>query len=142
MVNVSRITKSFLLTSLRNPKNILSCLDLYHIPNISHIYPRIFRIYSGSSWGYLVLFGLCILCILNKFLMSFVWPPSLSLSLYLSISLIYIYIYRVYQTIRASQISRKPWTTDKNISDKSCRVSSNVLYNNIGTTLNSVVKVT
>jgi len=53
-----------------------------------------------------------------------------------------LHIYRVYQTTRASQISRKPRTTDKNISDKSCRVSSNVLHSNIGTTLNSVVKVT
>jgi len=55
---------------------------------------------------------------------------------------IYMYIYRVYQATHASQISRKPRTTDKNISDKSYKVSSNVLYSNIGMTLNSVVKIT
>jgi len=51
-------------------------------------------------------------------------------------------IYRVSQTTRISRISQKLSAADKNISDESCKVSSNALHGNISLTLNSYLKVT
>ncbi|EFN66551.1 Diacylglycerol O-acyltransferase [Camponotus floridanus] len=52
------------------------------------------------------------------------------------------HLIEVSQTIRINRISQKQSAADKNISDKSCKVSSIVLYGDISMTLKSVVKVT
>jgi len=52
------------------------------------------------------------------------------------------HVYRVSRTTRISRISQKLSAADKNISDKSCKVSSNALHGDISMTLKSVVKVT